>query len=350
MTDPRIDSLFDTPEMLFRDFQLDPAPVLARFLPITELGYRASSHLDRRAVTQAQQGFELNLDDLLQSMHRATRPVRETHFILHVGHCGSTLISRLLGELPGHFALRDPMPLIRIAQAVMREGDPERAISRETAEKMMAVTIGLLGRTWSSDETAVVKPGYFAFSTYANLMRAHPDNRALLLDVPLEVFLATLLRPQQLDEQRKAVANLYLRPWSTIADEVLAVDDLSPGEVVAMMWLTHQIGLSAVAAAAPDRVMRLTFDEYLDDPAVRLQEITGFLGRTHPPELIQDLLASPLTGRYAKDTEHPYSPAVRDEALASSREMYTDEIRAGQVFAYGKMRDHAGLAVLEGRA
>jgi hypothetical protein len=350
MTDPRIATLFDSPEMLFRDFRLDPEPILTRFLPMTELGYRASSQLDRRAATQGKQGFALPLEDLLELMHQHENPVRETHYILHVGHCGSSLLSRLLGELPGHFSLRDPMPLTRVAQAVMRVDHPQQPIARETVDKMLAVSVGLMGRTWRPDERALVKPGYFAFPAYANLMRAHPDNHAILLDLPLEVFLATMLRPNRLDEQRRAMTEIYARPWAAITDTSLDAEALSPGEVAAVMWLSHQASLAVVEKASPDRVMRLTFDEYLADPAGTLIACGRFLGVDHPPEGIDALLASPLPSRYAKDTDHEYSAAMRDEALASSRKMYADEIRAGQVFAFGKMRDHENLAAVESRA
>jgi hypothetical protein len=353
MTDSRIDTLFESPELMFRDFKVDSRPVMGRFLPMSDLGYRASSFHDGRGTAEGVEGvdgLQLALSDLLSLMHAASRPIRETHFLLQVGHAGSTLLSRLIGELPGHFAIRDPLPLLRVARGAILGEDSKYPLDKETLDQMMAVTIGLLGRTWNPDEVALVKPGFHAFATYANLVEAHPKNRFILLDLPLETYLATLLRPFQLPEQKNAVSQIYSRTWAAVTGEALATDELSPGELVAVMWLINQLSLAAVETGAPSRVTRLTFDDYLADPAGQLIELTRFLGVDHEPDLVEHLVTSPLVDRYAKDTEHEYSLAMRDEALRSARDTYADEIRAGQVFAFAKMRDHSIFAALEGRS
>lgn len=350
--DPRIQGLFDSPEMLLRDISLEQKA--ARFLPMTELGYRASAGLDKRAVTQGLEGFALPVDDVLGLMHRAEQPVRPTDFLFHVGHCGSTLLSRLLGELPGHFVLRDPMPLTRVSQAV-QQIEQDEAFDAETVDKMLAICVGLLGRTYAPEERALVKPAFLAFPTYRNLFRAHPDNRAVLLDLDLETFLASVLRPKLMDTHRGFVDELYRTPWRNAFGEELDVAAMGPGEIAAVMWLMHQLSLQAVVdeAAAQDgaeRVLRLRFEDYLADPAGTITRISAALGFEQDPQLVAELVASPLTERHAKDTEQAYSAAMREEALSSARETYADDIRAGQVFAYGRMRDLEGLAGLEARA
>jgi hypothetical protein len=88
----------------------------ALLVGLSEPEYRQAAFLDDRVLTPQTQGGWFPLETVLErgAQVSATRP---PHFIFHMGHCGSTLVSRLLGELPGCFAIREPMPLLALAYA-----------------------------------------------------------------------------------------------------------------------------------------------------------------------------------------------------------------------------------------
>ena len=50
---------------------------------------------------------------------------RDVQYIFHIGHVGSTLISRLLGELPGILSLREPLILRVYADRLGERGQSE---------------------------------------------------------------------------------------------------------------------------------------------------------------------------------------------------------------------------------
>ncbi|MGC8517731.1 MAG: hypothetical protein ACP5P4_04285, partial [Steroidobacteraceae bacterium] len=60
------------------------------------------------------------------------------HYIFHIGHVGSTLISRILGEHPGFHAVREP--------ALLRAIAAEQAPAAHTPS--LTMVLPLLARTW----------------------------------------------------------------------------------------------------------------------------------------------------------------------------------------------------------
>ena len=72
----------------------------------------AAAFLDDRALPAGVQGVWAPLDSLAGLP--ATPPADA---LLHIGHCGSTLLSRVIEAWPGVQALREPVPLRTLAAA-----------------------------------------------------------------------------------------------------------------------------------------------------------------------------------------------------------------------------------------
>ena len=87
-----------------------------------EAAYTHASFLDQRLLTGEDHGEAewVSWADLRQAADRL--PVR-TNFIFHIGHGGSTLLSRLLGGHDGVFSLREPAVLRPLA---LSAAPPER--------------------------------------------------------------------------------------------------------------------------------------------------------------------------------------------------------------------------------
>src|SRR5207237_54090 len=103
---------------------------------------------------------------------------RDAQYIFHIGNVGSTLISRLLGELPGVFALREPQLLRAFAD------DPPGA---EDFARLTA----LLSRTFRPEQRANVKATSFT-SELANRL-VPPGSRALFLYARPDRYLENIL-------------------------------------------------------------------------------------------------------------------------------------------------------------
>jgi len=74
---------------------------------MSEADYRVSSFLDERMLASGMGAVWVPEAELaIASRQVKAHPL---HFIFHSGHVGSTLLSRLLDELPGVLGLREPL-------------------------------------------------------------------------------------------------------------------------------------------------------------------------------------------------------------------------------------------------
>ncbi len=89
-----------------------------------EAGYRAASFLDDRILGPATTGAWLSTGLVAAQAERVREP-RPLHYILHTGHVGSTLLSRLLDTTGDVLSLREPLPLRTLAEAADVLGQPE---------------------------------------------------------------------------------------------------------------------------------------------------------------------------------------------------------------------------------
>jgi hypothetical protein len=105
----RLADLAATPEWL--PLELDRATDHVTWLRLSEADYKEASFLDFRMV-QPQSEVRQSPWPAIPAETR-----RDAHYIFHIGNVGSTLISRLLDELPETFAVREPQ--------LLRQLDPE---------------------------------------------------------------------------------------------------------------------------------------------------------------------------------------------------------------------------------
>jgi hypothetical protein len=343
MTDPapvpeavqaQLERLFETPALFLRD--VDPVRGAAVLAPMTADSYRASSFLDTRIHRAADRELALPLATLLQM--RATRqpPRRSSDFIFHVGHCGSSLLSRLLGELPGYLALREPPLLMGLARSHRQLGTPGFPISPEMWDALFELSLIMLGRTWHESQRALIKPTSHVASLIPSLMRFTGDERGLLLYVDLPTYLAIMLRAGTRRETRLFAEDFRLRDFAELAPAVAAtLNEPSDPQLAAMTWLL----LAREFAAALDdpalgaRLLPLCFDDFLAAPERTLADVCGFLRADPSAETIAALLAGPATTRHAKSPETVYDGRHRQQELDTARARHAGEIEEGLVWA-----------------
>src|SRR5438874_2465213 len=132
--------------------------------------YRAASFLDDRILDGAVAiGWVPYAPVEAVARHIIPLPL---HFIFHAGHVGSTLLSRLLDEVPGLLGLREPLPLRRLADLHDRQGDDARF------RGLLATLLSLWGRGFDGSEMVVLKATSNTGRIAPQLLQACPDARA----------------------------------------------------------------------------------------------------------------------------------------------------------------------------
>lgn len=314
----------------FYPARLDPGTREVLVLRLSEADYRRASFLDERIIPEepalSSAAFLIPWSAVERAV--ADRPA-DLDFIFHIGHVGSTLISRLLGELPEVFALREPLLLRALA------GAPAAA-----APAFRQALVRLYARTFRPDQRALVKASSFLCETARELL-LDSRGRALVLLATPHNYLRGLLAKERLSHDVTSLALVRSRRLEARLKTQVAPD--GPGELLAMTWLCETLALQDADAAAPGRMLWMDFDRFLLDPAdglarlMRWFQISGDAGRAAA------LAASPLMGRYSKDLDHAYDVELRREVLALGAEAQPLEVRRGLEWLARIVRDRADV-------
>ena len=288
---------------------LDPATGIARLIEMSPEAYRAASFLDDRMLQGPVTVHGMPLAEVAAAMPGEARS--DARWIFHIGHVGSTLVARLLGEFDGVLAIREPRFLRDIAGMA---GEPRRAI--------VAAIQRLLSRTFAADGTALVKATSFVSEIAAELVP--PGGRALFLTADPRRYIATILAGENNLKELHAWAGNRAR---RMAGRVHGLSGSSPAHLAAAAWACEMTALEAAAEAMTDRrVMWANFDRLLDDMPEGLTEIAEFFGFTAPPERIQTIVRGPLMSHYSKALEFDYSPSLRSQLIDQEISLHGSEI------------------------
>lgn len=300
------DALIASPSLF--PLNLDPSGNFVQLINLSEADYQAASFLDSRMLgprvrhaTVPWIEFELAAAGLTS----------HCDFIFHISHVGSTLLSRLLGSHPACFSMREPAIL--------------RLIGQGTFQDRLETFLGLWSRTFYPTQRALIKATSFVSEIAIELLSRESKSRALLMYVPLETFLPSLLDGAMSDISAHAETRLRrIQSRGILSEHTIAC--LSPGECVAMSWLSEMISLTEVAKRFPDKTLWIDFDQFLNHPENHLISSFEHLGINTD---VSSILSGPTMRRYAKKQEVNYDASFRSKLLAQAQKKCADEIARG---------------------
>ena len=300
------------------------------WLRLDEPGYVAASFLDERLVAAGHPSARTSAFVLEEAA--ALLPLR-AHYIFHIGHVGSTLISRLLGAHPAFFSVREPR--------LLREAAPD--------SRYLPQLLAALSRTWRPAQRAVIKPTSMANGLAGRILGGADQPHAVLLYVTPLNYLRGILGGPNSRREAQALAPPRLRRLQALAPALETHVPLtlrSEGELIAMNWLCEMATLQAAAVACASRTLWIDFDVFLGAPAAALRQIFCALGVDPLGADIDALLAGPLMRQYSKAPEHAYDAALRNEVLLSAEYEHGPEIRRGMAWLNGMAGRHAWVGGL----
>jgi hypothetical protein len=280
---------------------VDPLAGLARLVRMDEEAYRQSSFLDDRMLGAKPEARLCALADVLGEARWVDR--RAAHWIFHIGHVGSTLVARLLGELAEFLSIREPRSLRDLVQSSQRA-------------EIAADVAALMARTFRPGQRALVKATSFV-SEIAPMM-VQPDGRALFLFASprryIEGILAgenSILELQALEQGRRE--RLAKRGID------LAGFGRSNAHLAAAAWVCEMTALETACDAMPaGAAMWADFDGMLRDMAGSLAQVTAHFGVQVPHDWLGEISSGPLMRQYSKAPEFDYSPDLRAQLLAGA--------------------------------
>jgi hypothetical protein len=317
-------ALAASPDILLH--RLDPVHEAGHLVRLTERGYGDAAFLDDSILGPQTPGLWARLDEIAGLT--ASLP-EHCDFIFHIGHVGSTLMSRLLGAFTGVLSLREPMPLPLLAQLHGHLHRPESLWSPERFEAVLSLCLKLWSRTYRPDQTALIKATSWAGELAPALLSRPSRPRALMMTVTPEAYLAgVLVSPPATGDVRVSATTAMARLHRRLGAEPFTLHRMSLGERTAMVWVCEMLALRAAADAHPEQAHWIDFDSFLAAPEPGLAAALNHLGKSAEPAAIRAVIQGPLMSRYAKGG-HPFDAAKRRALLTSSRQANREEIFKG---------------------
>jgi hypothetical protein len=300
--------------------------------------------LDHRAFIRDATAVWLPLERLL-SEAAGLPPPPAPHAIFHVSHCGSTLVSRLVAELPDNLPVRES--LVALGLAVTRR-DLDRAESRldgATWDRLFDTASRLLSRTYRPGQRAVLKFTSACGNLVTPVLQRNTDSKALLLHTDLETWLTVMLRDENVRHNGRFYAQDWLKDLHALTGRRdLRLAALGDAQQFAVNWLATMLQFERAIQQYPQRAQRCDFEPFLADTVAGLTDVGSFFGLDTAGAAA--IAAGPLLKSYAKNPAKPFDRAARDLELKATRQRSGAEIRAGMQFAEKLCNEIAMLAPL----
>jgi hypothetical protein len=282
--------------------------------------YRLSSFLDSRMLAPGMDAAWFDYVPVAVSAERV-RP-KSLHMIFHTGHAGSTLLSRLLDEVPGVLGLREPHPLQTLADMADETPAGEGYLAR------LKTFLRLWSRGFEATDVVILKATSVACRIAPDILAASPQTRAVYLHLPAEAYIIAILAADSGQADLKFFEAMRHKRLSAKRGREVPTGG-SAGELAAIAWMVERDSLERAQAAAGQRVMVLNFETMLADLEGSLAQVLHHFGL---PPVAGQLVKSPTLTRYSKAPEQlAFSPETRAQLMRRSREMFASEIEKGLI-------------------
>lgn len=253
-------------------------------------------------------------------------PPARAGLIFHIGHCGSTLISRLIEEAGNVRVLREPLTLRQFALIDADLPDGLSLWDEATLRRRM----DLYFRTASCGEMTMIKA-----TSWCGALSARIPAPALFCYVKPEAYVAAMLGGPNNPVDLRLHAPLRLKRLRRLCSAPVAdLAALSPGEMAAMSWAAE------TATFAETSLLAVDFDDFLLRQEERLGALLAQFALPSSPERIRAALSGPLMRTYSKDASFDYSPQDRREIIAEHATNNAAEIARARSWLDASAKSH----------
>ncbi|HEX3676505.1 MAG TPA: hypothetical protein VHU79_03825 [Sphingomicrobium sp.] len=286
---------------------LDPSQGAARLVAMDRESYRAASFLDDRMLetpVDAQIVSWTSIEEAVSSDMRS-----DARWIFHIGHVGSTLVSRLLGELDGVLAIREPRLLRDLALT-----------PADIRQRYIALAPRLMSRTFAEAEVACVKATSFTSDIAPELVPM--TERALFMFATPQNYIGSILAGENSIEELRLLAGSRAQRLNSRQIYLPSQNDAG---LAAAAWACEMTALEQAAERMVDRqILWVNFDQMLGEMESALAKLASFFA--FDSRRAVEIATGPLISRYSKALEYEYGPNLRRELIAEAGERFAGDI------------------------
>ena len=292
---------------------------------------RDAAFLDQRVLSGREDGAWIPLDRVLSMAGPRNQPAG---LILHCGHTGSTLISRLLGELPGVWSLREPLLLQALSAETRVSGTPLARLRSSEFHALLGLSQKLLAKAPPDHPRVIIKHTSLTANLAPGLLGLPHPAAIVCLWIPLADYLAVMLRDSGVRSSVRLAAGEWIRDlMPALGASTPVLGECRDAELAALNWCAAQYAFAQARALAPERVIGLDFTAFLRSPDEHLGSVARHFGTGSTEQDVARALCSPWMRRYAKDPRYPFDTAARAREIEAVKGRLSDEMELGMKFA-----------------
>ena len=315
------DRLAHRPEVFPHQINLVNESLL--LVELSESEIESASFLDQRVLTPSTPGSWVPWSVVAETFEAEELEVAPG-YIFHVGHCGSTLLSRLLQYCEGTRSLREPLPLRTLAQDC---ADDTGGLSYLTHRERVG-QLRTFAKMWlRGARNAVIKATSICTDLLPHIKEATPGTKSLFVYNRPDVHLATLLAGQNALMDLRGFAPLRLKRFNTGTGLELVLNQLTLPQLAALSWLSETTSISKSLESFAGDIALLEFDALLRAPGDELQRALQFLELPVSSSTVESAISGPVLQTYSKAPEHKYDAQTRTDILSDAMARYDQEIR-----------------------
>lgn len=288
---------------------------LVAFLPIELRTVGRSTFMDTRMKVDASKGIALPRAWLEGEVSPAGRP----GWLFHTSFCGSTLLAQAMHVPPECVALKEPLILRRLSDAVF-EGQDIGAWLRPL--------VGLLGRPWSTRGGVVIKPTHAALNIAPSLMMSSPGSRGVVVTSSLEDFLVSNIK--KTPETQSRIPLLCERAFKSVSTKRrFRPEALAPPTVLAaagLQWALQRELVLDLIVAQPGTVKVVDTQVLMTDlpsVAIACHSFLGVAGDRR--DVVENAVL--VSQSHAKSPGSKYTAADREHEMNYLRRAYSPHLR-----------------------
>ncbi len=291
---------------------------------LTEEDYRKASFLDQRIITPQLRRQLVSWSEMSRvHIDETTNP----QYIFHIGHVGSTLLSRLLGEIDTVLALREPQLLRTLCEISQIREEPDSPWSPVSYEQRFSESVRWLSRSFHPQQRVMMKASSFVSELAPELLAE--ETEALFLYAPIDRYIPTILAGDASVQETHMMAGARLKRLTRHLGKAPArLWELTLAQRVAMSWMCELVTLFIAQKTSDSaKIMWMDFEVFLDAPQDQLIKAASHFNLELSEQKATDLVSGPIMSSYSKAPEHDYSPDLRQELLREANENYATDIR-----------------------
>lgn len=260
-------------------------------------------------------------------------------FIFMTDYCCSTLLINMLGELTSCLSLNESHALASVAAAKRGIRKINYEARKEEWQDILRMTLSLSARTYSPDQTAVLKEYTPSNYIIGEILAASTGSSAVFMYSSLESYLASVLK----SEARKQLVNMRVNHLHVEYKSYPAFAEMDLKELdtdskrAAFHWLIQMYSVVHQNVSIPkEKIRSLDGDALVQEPEKTLRSVVDFFKIPADEHEIKRTLDSPVMTTHSKSgksKESGFTAESRQQELKGILASHQREISEGVEWA-----------------